>query len=114
MNSATNELNVSGIEFIAAALTAAAVFFHLPATVLRQSLWAAANLLVLWIVLPNPASWIALAIFLGAATQWHRRSAHGLVPAADEAIGSYWWRRLLCSGNIRCSIGSCRGPCGRS
>ena len=57
--------NVAGIEFIAAMLAAAA-FFHLPATVLRQGFWAAANFLVLWLVLPNPASRIALAIFLGS------------------------------------------------
>ena len=66
MNSAGNELNVAGIEFIAATLAAAAIFFHLPATILRQACWAAANFLVLWLVLPNPASWIALAIFLGS------------------------------------------------
>ena len=60
------DFNVAGIEFIAAMLTAAAVFFHLPATALRQGVSAAANFLVLWLVLPNPASWIALAIFLGS------------------------------------------------
>jgi D-alanyl-lipoteichoic acid acyltransferase DltB (MBOAT superfamily) len=60
------DFNVAGIEFIAAMLAAAAVFFHLPATVLRQSAWAAANFFVLWLVLPNRESWIALGIFLGS------------------------------------------------
>jgi D-alanyl-lipoteichoic acid acyltransferase DltB (MBOAT superfamily) len=65
MNAAL-DFNVAGIEFIAGMLAAAAMFFHLPATVLRQGVWAAANFLVLWLVLPNPASWIALGIFLGS------------------------------------------------
>lgn len=60
------DFNVSGIEFIAATLAAAGMFFYLPAIVLRQGLWAAANFLVLWLVVPNPASWIALAVFLGS------------------------------------------------
>jgi len=60
------DFNVAGIEFIVAVLVAGAMFFHLRATVLRQGLWAAANLLVLWLVLPNAASWIALAIFIGS------------------------------------------------
>jgi D-alanyl-lipoteichoic acid acyltransferase DltB (MBOAT superfamily) len=60
------DFNVAGIEFIAAMLAAAAVFFHLPATALRQGLWAAANFFVLWLVLPNLAYWIALAIFIGS------------------------------------------------
>ena len=64
MTSSTIEFNVSGIEFIAAVLLAAAVFFWLPAVRLRQSLWACGNILVLWLVLPNPASAVILAIFL--------------------------------------------------
>jgi alginate O-acetyltransferase complex protein AlgI len=65
MNAAI-DFNVSGVEFIAAVLAAAAVFFWLPGVRLRQLLWASGNLLVLWLVLPNAASAVALAIFLGS------------------------------------------------
>ncbi len=79
------DFNVAGIEFIAAMLAAAAVFFHLPATILRQGAWAAANFLVLWLVLPNPASWIALAIFLGSgyivAQSLRARPSRWLLPS---------------------------------
>jgi alginate O-acetyltransferase complex protein AlgI len=58
------DFNVTGIEFIAAMLAAAAVFFHLRAVVVRQAVWAAANFFVLWLVLPNESYWIALAAFI--------------------------------------------------
>ena len=45
-------------------LAAAAICFHLPTTVLKQCFWAIANSLVVWLVLPNPASAVALAVFL--------------------------------------------------
>lgn len=64
MNSFVIDFNVSGVEFIAGVLLAAAVFFWLPAARLRQLLWACGNLFVLWLVLPNLASLIGLAIFL--------------------------------------------------
>ena len=60
------DFNVAGIEFVAATLAAAGMFFYLPATAVRQGFWAAINFLVLWLVLPNAASWIALAVFLGS------------------------------------------------
>jgi D-alanyl-lipoteichoic acid acyltransferase DltB (MBOAT superfamily) len=64
MSSSAIDFNVSGIEFIAAVLLAAAIFFWLPATRLRQLLWACGNFFVLWLVLPNAASWGVLTIFL--------------------------------------------------
>jgi D-alanyl-lipoteichoic acid acyltransferase DltB (MBOAT superfamily) len=64
MNSSAIDFNVSGVEFVAAVLLAAAVFFWLPAVRLRQSLWACGNFFVLWLVLPNAVSLAALAIFL--------------------------------------------------
>jgi alginate O-acetyltransferase complex protein AlgI len=66
MNPAAVDFNVSGIEFVAAVLLAATVFFWLPTVRLRQSLWAAGNLFVLWLVLPNVPSALALAVFLGS------------------------------------------------
>ena len=85
------DFNVSGVEFIAAVLLAAAVFFWLPTARLRQMLWACGNLFVLWLVLPpiavtfdqvihafqgdlsalrlvlsGTASFLVLAIFLGS------------------------------------------------
>jgi alginate O-acetyltransferase complex protein AlgI len=66
MNFVAIDFNVAGIEFIIGVLLAAAIFFHLPTPLLRQSLWAAANVLVLWLVVPNTASWVALAVFLGS------------------------------------------------
>lgn len=64
MSSSVIDFNVSGVEFIAAVLLAGAVFFWLPAARLRQTFWACGNLLVLWLVLPNPALAAALASFL--------------------------------------------------
>jgi D-alanyl-lipoteichoic acid acyltransferase DltB (MBOAT superfamily) len=66
MSSSLVDFNVSSVEFIAAVLLAAAVFFWLPSVRLRQSLWACGNFFVLWLVLPNLASLVALAIFLGS------------------------------------------------
>ncbi|MFI5360977.1 MAG: MBOAT family O-acyltransferase [Elusimicrobiota bacterium] len=58
------DFNVSGVEFIAAVLAAAPVFFWLPQVRLRQALWACGNLFVVWLVLPNAASFAVLALFL--------------------------------------------------
>lgn len=58
------DFNVSGVEFMTAGLATAAPFFWLPAVRLRQLAWAAGTALVLWIVLPNAASWAALGSFL--------------------------------------------------
>jgi D-alanyl-lipoteichoic acid acyltransferase DltB (MBOAT superfamily) len=64
MSPSSIEFNVAGVEFVAGVLAAAAIFFHLRTTVLRQGFWAAANILVLWLALPNAASLVVLAIFL--------------------------------------------------
>jgi D-alanyl-lipoteichoic acid acyltransferase DltB (MBOAT superfamily) len=56
MTSSAIDFNVSGIEFVAAVLLAATVFFWLPTARLRQLLWACGNLFVLWLVLPNASS----------------------------------------------------------
>jgi D-alanyl-lipoteichoic acid acyltransferase DltB (MBOAT superfamily) len=64
MTSSVIDFNVSGIEFIAAMLLAAAVFFWLPAVRLRQLLWACGNGLVVWLMLPNMASLAVLAVFV--------------------------------------------------
>ncbi len=72
MTSPAVDFNVSGVEFIAAVLLAAAVFFWLPGhpvlrvARVRQTFWACGNLFVLWLVLPNPASLAALVLFLGS------------------------------------------------
>ncbi len=58
------DLNVSGVEFLTAALAGAAQFFWLPAARLRRLAWAAGSLAALWLVLPDPASRLALAAFL--------------------------------------------------
>src|SRR5271166_4007613 len=66
MSSSAIDFNVSGVEFIAAVLLAATVFFWLPAARLRQLFWACGNLFVLWMVLHNLPSLAALVVFLGS------------------------------------------------
>ena len=57
-------MNVSSVEFVAAVLAAASVFFYLPSVGLRQTVFACGNALAVWLLLPNAWSAAALAVFL--------------------------------------------------
>ena len=57
-------MTVASLEFLLSLWIGSAVFFHLPPGTARRGALAAANLLVLWLLLPNLASALFLAGFL--------------------------------------------------
>jgi D-alanyl-lipoteichoic acid acyltransferase DltB (MBOAT superfamily) len=92
------EFNVAGIEFIAAVLLAASVFFWLPGARLRQAFWASGNLLVLWLVLPTSeslATWLARHTAIHAATWLVLPNPASLATLAVFLGSGYLVARLL-------------------
>lgn len=65
-------MSVASLQFLAALLLVAAVFFYLPGLAWRQATLAICNAGFLYLLVPNGASWIALGLFLlsGYAVAW--------------------------------------------
>jgi D-alanyl-lipoteichoic acid acyltransferase DltB (MBOAT superfamily) len=57
---------VTSLEFLVALLLGSAFYPFLPGVKLRQAFLGAANLFVLYTMIPNAASWVALGVFLGS------------------------------------------------
>lgn len=57
-------MTVASLEFLLALWIGSAVFFHLPAGTARRAALLVANLVVLWLLLPNLASALFLAAFI--------------------------------------------------
>lgn len=57
-------MNIASLEFLVGLLLLSATFFYLPTVRLRQAVLAACNAGFLYLLIPNAASWIALALFL--------------------------------------------------
>jgi D-alanyl-lipoteichoic acid acyltransferase DltB (MBOAT superfamily) len=57
-------MNLASLEFLVALLLLSALFFYIPTVQWRQAALAACNAGFLYLLVPNAASWMALALFL--------------------------------------------------
>src|SRR6185295_4063921 len=57
-------MTVASLEFLLCLWIGSASFFHLPTGGARRGALLLADLVVLWLLLPNPASAVFLAVFL--------------------------------------------------